>query len=43
MQIRPIAIEDAEQISRIRRLDGVREGNLAVTSERLDVTVNFIK
>ncbi|MFA6893680.1 MAG: GNAT family N-acetyltransferase [Synergistaceae bacterium] len=43
MQIRPIAIEDAEQISRIRRLDGVREGILAVTSERLDVTVNFIK
>jgi len=43
LQIRPIAIEDAEQISRIRRLDGVREGILAVTSERLDVTVNFIK
>lgn len=43
MQIRPIAVEDAEQISCIRRLDGVREGILAVTSERLDVTVDFIK
>lgn len=43
MEIRPIAIEDADQISRIRRLNGVREGVLALTSERLDATVDFIK
>ena len=43
MEIRPVSTEDAEQISHIRRLNGVREGVLAVTSERLDVTVNFIK
>ena len=42
MEIRPVSTEDAEQISRIRRLNGVREGVLAVTSERLDVTVDFI-
>lgn len=42
MQIRPVSIKDAEQISQIRRLDGVREGVLAVTSERLDMTVDFI-
>ena len=43
MEIRPVAIEDADQISRIRRLNGVREGVLALTSERLDATVDFIK
>ena len=43
MEIRPVAIEDADQISRIRRLNGVREGILALTSERIDVTVDFIK
>lgn len=42
MEIRPVSTEDAEQISRIRRLNGVREGVLAITSERLDVTVDFI-
>ena len=42
MEIRKISIEDTEQISRIRRLNGVREGVLAVTSERIDVTANFI-
>lgn len=42
MEIRPVSINDAEQISRIRRLDGVREGVLAVTSERLNVTADFI-
>ena len=42
MEIRQVSTEDAEQISRIRRLNGVREGVLAVTSERLDVTVDFI-
>ena len=42
MEIRPVSTEDAEQISHIRRLNGVREGVLAVTSERLDVTVDFI-
>lgn len=43
MEIRPVSIKDSEQISRIRRLNGVREGILAITSERLDVTVDFIK
>lgn len=43
MEIRPVSINDAEQISRIRRLNGVREGVLAVTSERLEVAVDFIK
>lgn len=43
MKIRPVSLNDAEQISRIRRLNGVREEILAVTSERLDVTVNFLK
>ena len=43
MEIRKISIEDTEQISRIRRLNGVREGVLAVTSERIDVTANFIE
>ncbi len=43
LEIRPVSTEDAEQISRIRRLNGVREEVLAVTSERLDVTVDFIK
>ena len=43
MEIRSVSTEDAEQISRIRRLDGVREGVLAITSERLEVTVDFIK
>ena len=42
MEIRQVSTEDAEQISRIRRLNGVREGVLAITSERLDVTVDFI-
>ncbi len=43
MEIRPVSTEDAEQISKIRRLNGVREGVLALTSERLDATVDFIK
>lgn len=43
MEIRTVSIQDAENISRIRRLNGVREGVLAVTSERLDATVNFIR
>ena len=43
MEIRPVSINDAEQISKIRRLNGVREGVLALTSERLDVTLDFIK
>lgn len=43
MEIRPVSIEDAEQISYLRRLNGVREGVLAVTSERLDVTIDFIR
>lgn len=42
MEIRKISMKDAEQISRMRRLNGVREGILAVTSERIDVTTNFI-
>ncbi len=43
MKIRPVFIEDAEAISRIRRQDGVREGILALTSERLDKTTDFLK
>jgi putative acetyltransferase len=43
LEIRPVSINDAEQISKIRRLNGVREGVLALTSERLDVTLDFIK
>lgn len=43
LEIRPVIIEDAETISRIRRQDGVREGVLALTSERLEATVDFLK
>lgn len=40
--IRPAVIQDAENISRIRRQNGVREGILALTSERLSVTTDFL-
>ncbi|MCE5201760.1 MAG: GNAT family N-acetyltransferase [Synergistaceae bacterium] len=43
MEIRPVKIEDADDISRIRRQDGVREEVLALSSERLQVTIDFLK
>lgn len=43
MKIREAHIKDAESISDIRRQKDVRETMLALTSERLDVTVNFLK
>ncbi len=42
MEIRPISLNDAEKISIIRRKDGVREGILALTSERTETTAQFI-
>ena len=42
MDIRPAGPEDAERISEIRRQDGVREGVLALTSERLKETEDFL-
>jgi len=41
--IRTALIEDAKTISAIRRQNGVREGVLALTSERLDTTTDFLK
>lgn len=42
MEIRPVEGCDAEVVSRIRRRDGVREGVLALTSERLEASQEFI-
>lgn len=42
MIIRDARIEDAESISIIRRQKDVRETMLALTSERLDATVDFL-
>ena len=42
MKIRPSLVSDSEYIARIRRQDGVREGVLALTSERTEVTERFI-
>ena len=42
MQIRPASTNDSEYIARIRRQNGVREGVLALTSERTEVTEKFI-
>lgn len=42
MNIRPTRQEDAEALSMIRRQNGVRENVLALSSERYDVTKQFI-
>ena len=42
MNIRPVKLEDARAISFIRRRDGVRENVLALSSDRLSVTENFL-
>ncbi|MDO5116484.1 MAG: GNAT family N-acetyltransferase [Synergistaceae bacterium] len=43
MEIRAVTLEDAEAIANIRRQDGVREGVLALSSDRLEVTAGFIR
>lgn len=40
--IRPIDIEDASDLNEIRIMDGVRENTLAITSERIASTEDFI-
>jgi len=42
LDIRPVRLEDAAGISRIRREDGVREEVFALSSERLSVTLDFL-
>lgn len=42
MQIRPASAADARNIAQIRRENGVREGVIALTSERNNITKNFI-
>lgn len=41
--IRPVGIEDAPFINEIRRMDGVRENVLGITSERVTRSEDFIK
>ncbi|MEZ0536694.1 GNAT family N-acetyltransferase [Caldicellulosiruptoraceae bacterium PP1] len=41
--IRPVRIDDAEAINEMRRMDGVRETTLGITSERFERTVDFLK
>lgn len=41
--IRPVRLEDAPHVNRIRIMDGVRENMLAIPSERLNKTEDFIK
>ena len=43
MEIRPVTIGDAEAIAEIRRQDGVREGVLGLSSERVAVTEDFLR
>ena len=43
MQIRPTSAADSRHIAQIRRENGVREGVIALTSERNEVTEKFIK
>lgn len=43
MEIRPVTIGDAEAIADIRRQDGVREGVLGLSSERVSATENFLR
>lgn len=43
MKIREAYIDDAEALSNIRKQAGVRETVLALSSERLDTTVSFLK
>lgn len=42
LEIRPVMLEDAEAIASIRRQNGVREGVLALSSERINTTVDFL-
>ncbi len=42
LEIRPVMLEDAEAIAAIRRQNGVREGVLALSSERIDATASFL-
>ncbi|WP_196001059.1 GNAT family N-acetyltransferase [Clostridium sp. 1001271B_151109_B4] len=42
IKIRPIRIEDAEEINALRIMDGVRENILGITSERIYRSKNFI-
>lgn len=42
IKIRPIRVEDAEEINALRIMDGVRENILGITSERIDRSKNFI-
>ena len=42
LEIRPVSLNDAEKISQIRRKNEVREGILALTSERTETTAQFI-
>lgn len=41
--IRPIRLEDAEDVNEMRRMDGVRETILGIKSERINKTEDFIK
>lgn len=41
--IRPVRREDSEDINEIRRMKGVRENMLALSSERLAGTIRFIE
>lgn len=43
MRIREAHIGDAESISEIRKQEGVRETVLALSSERIDTTKNFLE
>lgn len=43
MKIRKAHIEDAESISEIRKQEGVRKTVLALSSERIDATINFLE
>lgn len=42
MEIRAVMPEDAEAIAAIRRQNGVREGVLALSSERINATAEFL-
>lgn len=42
MKIRPVKLSDAEKIALIRRQDGVREAVLALSSDRISATADFL-
>ena len=42
LEIRAVMPEDAEAIAAIRRQNGVREGVLALSSERINATAEFL-